>query len=1225
MEQFLSKKSILSQFHLFTPKMLEHAAFGYEVKILHYDEKSLIATCDEAYNQILYLRERRIAGMACNCESHHEHCVHLASVLVHLQKFIIPNLNSQNEEKQVPPILFKSGNINQYREILNVDKLIDLHESPFPNKAVSGVDMEIMTNQNNILNITIVEKGKNYFDRETTSHVKLKWSKKKLFAQCDCSDSVSTHMCRHQVIALAKYKVRVIQNFILKDFDVDPIYASFNKVQFFQLEALKQHFDLHFTKDDYVYLKTRTEVELVNNNWLESMEDHLILEKNETEARNELIDELYKNEQEYLGNAILWSQSGYIASIRYLEGKLAKNKNKLISHIDTVYEPGDIPFSIQQDLKKLDGRGYDGNRYKFLLSLDAQLKFLQSKVAAFNEYLNYFHLDHSIMNTVVKKKDLALFTFMEKPLRLSINIREEEHETIIVTLLFEDFQKNEIYDALTHKCNYFLYNQSRAHVFYSATTFGFISEFGKEKNFLFSKKDLQTLRKGISRFINYYQIDPTQLDSKFVQPISTKHRIIVLSQHGNRIHFTPQVRGPESSQIHFNILSEQCQPAEEEPFYIRIPNRKVSESFQQWFDQLHSKMDKLTAVMGFHSLHLQDFTENQWFLEFTDMCEKAGIEVTGWENLNGFSFNPNRGEFEQVITDHSDWFDIHFTIRFGDITVPQKDWIRAVRKGERSILLKDGSYGIIPEEWRLRTQRLLNSAEITKDSIQLSKLLFNAIDQYVDLSNDPKILKEIQEKKARLAEFKEMKTFALPKSIQAELRPYQKEGYNWLKFLNEYQFGGCLADDMGLGKTLQILCILADQKRKNRPASLVVVPRSLMYNWVSEIEKFSPTMTYLVHHGAQRSSSTADFSNYDIIISTYGTMTNDIEWVKNYKFHYVVLDESQAIKNPSSMRYRSIMQLSGNYKLTLTGTPIENSTMDLYAQFNFINPGLLGTKSQFRKQFSDPIEKSGDSQARELLQKIIHPFLLRRTKSQVTRELPPKTEVILYCEMEGYQKTLYHKVKNEIRANLLAEDNLERNKIKVLEGLLKLRQICNSPSLVEDEKGIPTSVKIESLMEQIDEVVGQENHSILVFSQFTSMLALIKERLDDAGYSYTYLDGSTTNRKAVIDEFNTNENIKIFLLSLKAGNVGLNLTKADFVYLIDPWWNPAVETQAIDRTHRIGQTKPVFAYRMICKDSVEEKILKLQSKKNKLAEDLIQTDENVFKSLNKDELISLFE
>src|SRR5690606_29782299 len=203
---------------------------------------------------------------------------------------------------------------------------------------------------------------------------------------------------------------------------------------------------------------------------------------------------------------------------------------------------------------------------------------------------------------------------------------------------------------------------------------------------------------------------------------------------------------------------------------------------------------------------------------FTDMCEKAGIEVTGWENLNGFSFNPNRGEFEQVITDHSDWFDIHFTIRFGDITVPQKDWIRAVRKGERSILLKDGSYGIIPEEWRLRTQRLLNSAEITKDSIQLSKLLFNAIDQYVDLSNDPKILKEIQEKKARLAEFKEMKTFALPKSIQAELRPYQKEGYNWLKFLNEYQFGGCLADDMGLGKTLQILCILADQKRKNRPA-----------------------------------------------------------------------------------------------------------------------------------------------------------------------------------------------------------------------------------------------------------------------------------------------------------------------------------------------------------------------------------------------------------------------
>jgi len=381
----------------------------------------------------------------------------------------------------------------------------------------------------------------------------------------------------------------------------------------------------------------------------------------------------------------------------------------------------------------------------------------------------------------------------------------------------------------------------------------------------------------------------------------------------------------------------------------------------------------------------------------------------------------------------------------------------------------------------------------------------------------------------------------------------------------------------------------------------------------------------LTFTGANRMESIADFKKYDIIISTYGSLLNDIELLKDIKFHYVILDESQAIKNPNSKRYKAVRLLNSCNRIALTGTPIENITFDIYAQLNFLNPGLLGNMTHFKTQFSDAIDKEKDVDMSQLLGKIIAPFMLRRTKEQVATELPDKTENIIFCEMGKEQRTVYDTFKNKYRdylLNKIDENGVAKSQMYILEGLTKLRQICNSTALVPTEEDFGNySVKLESLMENIKEKTG--NHKILVFSQFVKMLQIIKTRLDDDKIQYEYLDGQTTNRQNNVNNFQNNADIRVFLISLKAGGTGLNLTEADYVFIIDPWWNPAVENQAIDRCYRIGQTKNVMAYRMICKDTIEEKIVSLQQKKRKVASSIISIDDEK-KSFNINEVKELF-
>ncbi|HTD42155.1 MAG TPA: DEAD/DEAH box helicase, partial [Mucilaginibacter sp.] len=458
------------------------------------------------------------------------------------------------------------------------------------------------------------------------------------------------------------------------------------------------------------------------------------------------------------------------------------------------------------------------------------------------------------------------------------------------------------------------------------------------------------------------------------------------------------------------------------------------------------------------------------------------------------------------------------------------------------------------------------------------------------------------------------------------LRPYQKAGFNWFHFLQNYHFGGCLADDMGLGKTIQTLALLQKHKEDTEAAgskstSLIIMPTSLIYNWMNEAKKFTPKLRIMVHTGTFRYKSPETFANYDVVITTYGITRIDIELFKTYFFEYIILDESQNIKNPSSKSYQSVKQLKSRFKLILSGTPVENSVNDLWTQMSFINPGLLGSQQFFQNEFVTPIEKKKDEDKARKLQALIKPFILRRTKEQVATELPPKTENLFYCKMSDEQASVYEKVKSEYRNELLKsleDGTFAKTQIQVLQGLIKLRQIANHPSMI-DEEYEGDSGKFEDVVHTLSNVLDG-GHKVLVFSQFVKQLTIYRNHFEQEGIPYVYLDGSTQNRGDVVQRFQEDEKTRVFLISIKAGGVGLNLTEADYVFILDPWWNPAVEQQAIDRTHRIGQTKNVFIYKFITKDSVEEKILALQNRKLKVARALITTEESFIKSLSPEDI-----
>jgi len=591
------------------------------------------------------------------------------------------------------------------------------------------------------------------------------------------------------------------------------------------------------------------------------------------------------------------------------------------------------------------------------------------------------------------------------------------------------------------------------------------------------------------------------------------------------------------------------------------------------------------------------------------------------------------GEIRMDVSSGIDWFELKGTVDFGSTRVALPKLLRALAKGERTVTLDDGTIGIVPEEWLQKYGLLATLGETDEDSIKFTRGQAGILDAMLATQPNVTFDETFAEAKKQIAAFHGVAACEPPDSFVGKLRPYQCEGLGWFGFLRRFALGGCLADDMGLGKTVQVLALL-EARRLARLAcngkpkapddpqgpSLVVVPRSLIFNWKEEATRFTPQLRILDHATVDRLKSHEHFTDYDVVLTTYGTLRNDAAIMRQVPFDYVILDEAQAIKNSASESAKAARLLRGRHKLVLSGTPVQNHLGELWSLFEFLNPGMLGAGRAFGNAAA--AGRNLDEDSRKILSQALRPFILRRTKEQVATELPAKMEETLYCELDKTQRAQYDELRDHYRQSLLgviAADGIGAARFQILEALLRLRQAACHPGLIDKTRTGESSAKLDTLLARLEEL-SEEDHKVLVFSQFTSMLAIVRARLDKQRVNYEYLDGKTRDRQAKVYRFQTDPGCKVFLISLKAGGLGLNLTAAQYVFLLDPWWNPAIEMQAIDRAHRIGQTKSVFAYRLIAKDTVEEKVIQLQKSKRDLADAIINADNSLISKMGRQEL-----
>lgn len=651
-----------------------------------------------------------------------------------------------------------------------------------------------------------------------------------------------------------------------------------------------------------------------------------------------------------------------------------------------------------------------------------------------------------------------------------------------------------------------------------------------------------------------------------------------------------------------------------------------------------------------------------WVNENQNTLERAGFEIQQEDGATQYYL----GSIQLLVTVKNgiDWFDVHAVVKLEGFEIPFIKLRKNILEKRREYVLPNGKVVILPAEWFTQFAQIVNLADVHDEAYRVRNIhvsLLADLDEYLNEAPPTPDWTEVLHRGA-------IPTVDIPSQFQGELRNYQLEGYSWIRFMQQNRFGALLADDMGLGKTIQTLAQLQHlaleyQKEKaqqplsavaggestaeiteivNAPLAsdgkplppeamhngpiLIIAPKSLLYNWMSESAKFCPALKTALYSGLNRQKMVSTFGKLDLVVMSYGTMRNDVEVLRNYRFNCIVLDESQAIKNPSSQTSRALLKLQSRSRIALTGTPIENTLLDIWSQMNFLNPGLLGSYTYFEKQFIRPIEKGANPQKTEELRKLIDPFVLRRTKKQVMKELPPKIEKVHFCEMSAEQAELYESVKNQYRNEILnhvTELGISKSRLKIFNGLMHLRQIALNPTLkdVNYEGG---SGKDDEIMRMLLRAVSN-GHKVLFFSQFVGYLKVFEDMFEQQGVEYCYLDGSMDEkeRQAQIDLFQNDDKKRVFLLSLRAGNSGLNLTAADYVFLADPWWNPFTMKQAEDRAHRIGQDKPVFSYKFITKDTIEEKILALQAKKAALAESVIPDEDSILSSLNLEELEDL--
>ncbi|MBJ6723517.1 DEAD/DEAH box helicase [Geomonas sp. Red875] len=613
-------------------------------------------------------------------------------------------------------------------------------------------------------------------------------------------------------------------------------------------------------------------------------------------------------------------------------------------------------------------------------------------------------------------------------------------------------------------------------------------------------------------------------------------------------------------------------------------------------------------------------------LELLEQFQELGDQVrVAWPEGARFkvAHQASMGHCRMTLRHTRDWFEIEGEVRVNDgLTLNLQELLRLMQEGMgRFIPLGEGEFLALSNQLRKRLDDLAAYAEPHGKGLRFHPLASRVFSEFFDEVGEMQVDESWRSQVRRLREAEEFVP-AVPSTLRAELRGYQEEGFAWLNRLARWGVGACLADDMGLGKTVQALAQILTMAEHG--PSLVVAPTSVCTNWESEAARFAPTLNVIPFGPGNRKECLEQLKPFDLVICSYGLLQQEAELLALVQWQGIVLDEAQAIKNTATKRSQAAMELKGAFKMVATGTPIENHLGELWNIFRFINPGLLGSLKQFNVKYASPIEKTQDKKARARLKKLIQPFILRRTKSQVLEELPSRTEIVLKVEMSEAEASLYEALRRNAMVNLSglnSVDGKEQNHIKILAEIMRLRRACCNPRLVMPESTI-SSCKLTAFGEIMDEL-RENRHKALVFSQFVDHLQIVREYVERAGISYQYLDGSTPSaeRKRRVDAFQAGEG-ELFLISLKAGGVGLNLTAADYVIHLDPWWNPAVEDQASDRAHRIGQQRPVTIYRLVTKGTVEEKIVDLHQQKRGLAESLLE-ETDLSAKVTAEELLAL--
>lgn len=1158
---------------------------------------------------------------SCTCAFDKGICKHQVAALLALKKKFEYNssaiLNIINYSEQVH---------NSSKEYELTDDLIEKykHDAQYSSRIRDDKEMIVKYNtiKADLLSFKVGELEHNW-NKEKYEYevVDLFISGKKTTIRCSCDQNI-IELCNHQKKALYHILIELDQGSLLTEF---PSIESLQQRAADQygvenLDDIDKFFTLSMGNNGPEY--TPNDKEMV------SYTDHLYLVKKfDGISSNSIYDVIMPDslsDSNLQGISIFLDETGEEIPVRLhiISGKANKTNEKIVSNV----QPVDDPSLIHPNLR---GIFLEYEKIKSLYNS----QFPESNHP---KLLNYFHKNFEVF------QQIPLYRMKEKFSFRKADLRNQEVSNDMVSLMIKGKKVNKqfllegylvfgeeliaIKDYHSDVNDIFLTHKNLLYLMDDIRTSKALKVLRERPVFKYAGQAQNSFQEQIASLSSIAQIDLNEEIEVIENTIKPSKKIIQLSEKDDFLIIQPIVKYDNEKEYRPVIDPEGYQVADALTKVVR--DTEMEKGFLEAFTGFDLDWRKQQSL-GFFSKSIDNIMNTPWIFELYNFCKENEIEIQGYENLQKINYNPNEAKVNINLSSGIDWFEGDINIMYGDQEADLKSIRNAILNDENTVLLQDGTQGLLPEEWITKLSSIFKNSEIKDNKLLISKMKFNLVDSLFEEINDDQLKLEIDYRKRRLLDFDSIEEISVPDTIQAELRAYQKQGFYWLKFLDEFGFGGCLADDMGLGKTLQIITFLAYKKQQNetQETNLIVVPKSLLFNWSDELDKFSPTLNYMIYHGNKRKTELKNFHKYDLIISTYGTVTNDIEHLMDFHFQYAVLDESQAIKNPQSKRYKAMRLIKADNKLVMTGTPIENQTFDLFAQFNFINPGFFGSANQFKISYAEPIDMFGNEAASTELRKLVKPFLLRRTKEQVAKDLPPKTESVIHCEMLPKQRAIYdaylQKYKNYI-SQKISENGVKRSKMFVIEALLKLRQICNSPALLNGEETSYKnhSVKIDMLMDSLSAII--HSHKVLVISQFTSMLSLIQDRIEAAQIPFSYLDGSTRNRKEVVDEFNNEEAKRVFLLSLKAGGVGLNLAAADYVFIIDPWWNPAAEAQAIDRAHRIGQENHVFAYRMICTDSIEEKIQQLQQRKRKMASDIVQVEESFIKSLDQDDIMALF-